>query len=59
MKYKTSLLHGPITRLGREDGEAHDEAGIEHAVLENGGGVAHDEVDGAVDVAVPVKLTAQ
>lgn len=27
------------------------------AVLENGGGVAEDEVDGAVDIAFPVELT--
>ena len=31
-------------------------AGVEVAVLEDGGGVAEDEVDGAVDVAVAVEL---
>lgn len=32
-------------------------AGVDHAVLEDDGGVAENEVDGAVDVAFLVELT--
>lgn len=48
--------------MGGEDQGGVDfgvDAGVEDAVLKNGGCVSHDEVDGAVDVAFAVELAAR
>lgn len=53
---------GVLVRIGPalgRDGDlllVHGAAGVDHAVLEDGGSVAEDEVHGAVDVALFVEL---
>lgn len=57
MNHYSGSLVGICTAVSRDGVRRVDGAGIDIAVLEDGGGVSEDEVDGSVDIAFPEELS--